>query len=223
MPLETGRISAICFDIDGTLSDTDDQWVHRLKRLLYPIRGLFPKKDTHPFARWLVMGLESPGNLVYETLDRLGLDDEAGRLVNAIARRRKDQGDHPILIPGVDEMLATLASRFPLAVVSGRGEHTTLNFLKRYHLLPHFQVIATAWSCEYTKPFPHPIHWAADQMGVKAGECLMVGDTTMDIRAGRAAGAQTVGVLCGFGREGELRRAGADLILASTPQLIHHL
>ena len=44
----------------------------------------------------------------------------------------------------------------------------------------------------------------------------MIGDTTVDIRAGKAAGAQTVGVLCGFGEEGELRRVGADLILPST-------
>jgi phosphoglycolate phosphatase-like HAD superfamily hydrolase len=53
--------------------------------------------------------------------------------------------------------------------------------------------------------------------------CLMVGDTTVDIRAGKAAGTQTVGVLCGFGQEAELRRAGADLIIASTavlPQLL---
>ena len=47
----------------------------------------------------------------------------------------------------------------------------------------------------------------------------MVGDTTVDIRAGKAAGAQTVGVLCGFGQEPELRRAGADLILPDTAAL----
>ena len=55
--------------------------------------------------------------------------------------------------------------------------------------------------------------WAAQQMQVKPEECLMVGDTTVDIRAGKSAGAQTVGVLCGFGTERELRRAGADLNL----------
>jgi phosphoglycolate phosphatase-like HAD superfamily hydrolase len=47
----------------------------------------------------------------------------------------------------------------------------------------------------------------------------MVGDTTVDIRAGRAAGTQTVGVLCGFGEEPELRRYQADMILATTPEL----
>jgi phosphoglycolate phosphatase-like HAD superfamily hydrolase len=56
-------------------------------------------------------------------------------------------------------------------------------------------------------------------MGIRAEECLMIGDTTVDIRAAKAAGAQSVGVLCGFGEENELNGAGADLILASTAQL----
>jgi phosphoglycolate phosphatase-like HAD superfamily hydrolase len=51
----------------------------------------------------------------------------------------------------------------------------------------------------------------------------MVGDTTVDIRAGKTAGAQTVGVLCGFGEEKELKDMGADLILSSTPELLHVL
>ena len=57
-------------------------------------------------------------------------------------------------------------------------------------------------------------------MGAAPAEVLMVGDTSVDIRAGRAAGAQTAAVLCGFGEEKELRRAGADLILSSTVDLL---
>ena len=53
-------------------------------------------------------------------------------------------------------------------------------------------------------------------MGVSAEECLMIGDTTVDILAARAAGAQSIGVLCGFGEEKELENAGADLIIEQT-------
>jgi phosphoglycolate phosphatase-like HAD superfamily hydrolase len=56
-------------------------------------------------------------------------------------------------------------------------------------------------------------------MRVAPENCLMIGDTTVDIRAGRSAGAQSVGVLCGFGEEDELRRMGADEILKSTAEL----
>ena len=51
----------------------------------------------------------------------------------------------------------------------------------------------------------------------------MVGDTSVDIRAGRAAGAQTVGVLCGFGEEAELREHAADMILSMTAELVQVL
>jgi phosphoglycolate phosphatase-like HAD superfamily hydrolase len=48
----------------------------------------------------------------------------------------------------------------------------------------------------------------------------MVGDTTVDLRSGAAAGAQTVGVLCGFGSRRELERVGANLILKDVTELV---
>ena len=56
-------------------------------------------------------------------------------------------------------------------------------------------------------------------MGVAPENCLMIGDTTVDIRAGVASGAQTVGVLCGFGERDELERRGTNLILENTAEL----
>jgi phosphoglycolate phosphatase len=56
-------------------------------------------------------------------------------------------------------------------------------------------------------------------MGVEPENCLMIGDTRVDLRAGKAAGAQTVGVLCGFGQQAELRQIGADEILETTAGL----
>jgi phosphoglycolate phosphatase-like HAD superfamily hydrolase len=61
--------------------------------------------------------------------------------------------------------------------------------------------------------------YAAEKLAIVPEYCLMVGDTPVDIRAARLAGMQSVGVLCGFGREKGLRKAGADLILRSTADL----
>ena len=73
------------------------------------------------------------------------------------------------------------------------------------------------------KPHPSPVKHAAEQLGVPVERCLVVGDTTVDIEAARAAGARSVGVLCGFGTEDELERAGADRILACTGNLLDWL
>ena len=46
MPLQISRIHAICFDVDGTISDTDDVYVQKVERILHPIRILFPRQDV---------------------------------------------------------------------------------------------------------------------------------------------------------------------------------
>ncbi len=57
--LDTTHIRALCFDVDGTLSNTDDLYVERLSSRL---RKVFPSQRAHTLARWLVMKAESPGN-----------------------------------------------------------------------------------------------------------------------------------------------------------------
>jgi len=221
MALDLSRVRALCFDVDGTLSDTDDKWVHQFERLLSPLGWLFPQRAPRPFARWLVMSLETPGNLIYHLLDRLGLDRWVAGFFNFLAHHLRGHRPRRFwIVPQVQEMLHGLAPYYPMAIVSARDEGTTLAFLEYFDLVPLFDVIVTAHTCRYTKPYPDPVLLAAETLGVQPSECLMIGDTSMDIRAGKAAGAQTVGVLCGFGREHELVRAGADLILHSTADLL---
>lgn len=220
MALDLARVRAICFDVDGTLSDTDDQWVAAFERRLGGLRRLFPRGDARAFARWAIMCAESPANLFYHWLDRANLDAQVGRAYSFLSQRKLGRKTHACLImPGVCEMIAHLHGRYPMSVVSARDREGTLAILEQFELVPFFDSVATALTCLHTKPFPDPIIWAAEQMGVPPENCLMVGDTTVDIRAGKMAGAQTVGVLCGFGQEAELRRAGADLILPTTADL----
>ncbi len=222
MPLDTERIQAICFDVDGTLSDTDDQFVHRLHSMLRPLYDsrLLSQRAVKNLSRWLVMAMESPGNLAYAAVDRTRIDDV---VLYPLQERMggKEKAHAPFwLIEGVAELLTGLAARYPLAVVTARDEAGTLAFLEQFSLTERFGAVATARTCQYTKPFADPVLWAAAEMDVPPENCLMVGDTTVDMRAGKTAGAQTVGVLCGFGRKKELLRAGADLILPSTADLM---
>lgn len=219
MPLDTKRIRALCFDVDGTLSDTDDYYVRKIARSLRPVRWLFRDGDHERAARRLVMWVESPGNALVGLADRLGIDDEVAALVDWIYRHRRKPWKQFLIVPGVKEMLARLHGHYPMAVVSARDLRGTLAFLDQFELTPFFDVIVTALTTRRTKPFPDPVLHAAEKMAVPPQACLMIGDTTVDIRAGRAAGAQTIGVLCGFGEETELRQLGADLIPQNTAEV----
>ncbi|MBI2757438.1 MAG: HAD family hydrolase [Chloroflexi bacterium] len=215
MSLELSRIRALCFDVDGTLSDTDDLYMQKVQRFLP--RFLF--RDRARAARRFVMWAEAPGNGLLGLADDLGFDDEMMAFINWMNRRGKYQPKKFLLVPGVDKMLARLHGYYPLAVVSARDERGTLAFLEQFDLAKFFDVIITGLSAEHTKPYPDPILLAAKKMNAAPENCLMIGDTTVDIRAGKSAGAQTVGVLCGFGEEPELRKFGADEILADTPKV----
>jgi phosphoglycolate phosphatase-like HAD superfamily hydrolase len=224
MSLDLSKIRAICFDIDGTLSDTDDLWINRAVPVIQPMQRIFPKMQPQNLARRMVMELETPGNFLYYLLDYAGLDALAGKGYNWVNQKvLRPRPKSYLMVPGTQETIMNLAGRYPLSVVSARDRMGTLGFLETFELHSHFKAIATSQTCRFTKPFPDPIIWAAQQMGVAPDECLMVGDTVVDIRAGKAAGAQTVGVLCGFGEEGELIRAGADLILPSPLHLLNEL
>ncbi len=223
MPLHVARIQAICFDVDGTLSDTDDVMVAQLAELLYPFNFLFPGKDLIKVARGIVMETEGTANLLAGFTDRIGLDDDIFALKDWLVRLSKKEVRPFQIIRGVKEMLAELGQRYPLAVVSARDTTSTMDFLNQFDLVSNFKVIVTDQTCAHTKPFPDPIFWAAQKMGVPPQNCLMIGDTSVDIRAGKAAGTQTIGVLCGFGEEQELRLLGADMILATTPELVQVL
>lgn len=217
MPLNPAKIQGICFDIDGTLHDTDDQFVFRLSRWLRPLGLIFPKEDLQKISRQIVMQTETPANKLYGLADRLGVDDKFAALNDWIYEIGLGKTVQPYkLIDGVLDMLDELSQHYQLSIVSARGKRVTQSFLESLGINHYFIAVATAQTCRHTKPYPDPIFWAARKMGIPAKNCLMVGDTTFDIIAGKLAGTQTAGVLCGFGTKNELIQKGADIILPTT-------
>jgi HAD superfamily hydrolase (TIGR01549 family) len=232
MGLDFGRIRALCFDVDGTLADTDDHIVARLATWIDAV-PLVSGRRAERVARQVVMAAETPVHGAYAKLDDLGWDVPLTRLrerLQAIKRRGVDPAHtrnpeaidevpHE-MVPGVQEMLVALADRFPMCTISTGGAARVDRFLRHYGVREHFAAVIGAQTTARMKPHPEPLLYAAAQMGVAPHECLMIGDTTIDIRTGLAAQAQTVGVLCGFGTEDELRATGAHLVLRTTSDLL---
>ena len=228
--IDLSRVDALVFDIDGTLADTDDHLVATLAAAIDRLPFLSGRRATE-LARRIVMGAETPVNAAYGAIDRYGLDDELAAL-KALLQRARDQRQrgelHPAeaadeiphdMVPGVEQMLHELAERYPMSAISTGSEPRIRAFLEHHDVLRHFSAVAGAQTTPRMKPYPDPLLHAASAMGVAPDRCLVIGDTTVDMQTARACGAQAVGVLCGFGTEGELRREGADLILATTSDL----
>ena len=219
MALDIQKIKAICFDIDGTLSDTDNQMIAQVQRWLSPMRYFIDQEALPIIARRIVMALESPVNIIFEWLDRLHMDKILTWIMDRYTGRGYRKRNQFLLVEGVIPMLDSLSKKYPLAIISARDERSVMQFLKQFKLITFFKVIITARTCPHTKPYAQPLLFAAERLGIRPENILIVGDTYVDIKTGKRAGAQTLGVLCGFGTEKELIKEGADMILASTADL----
>jgi HAD superfamily hydrolase (TIGR01549 family) len=206
-------IRAWFFDLDGTLMDTDDQTVNKLSKRLH----FLGERLANKIARFFVMKRETPMNFAVTIIDMLGMDTFLLKLRKWVNQRQPQPTF--LIIPGVKSMLEDLQSHAILAVVSTRTYDDAITFLQQHELASCFTLVVTQESTKRLKPDPEPILYAADALNIPLDVCAMIGDTTVDMRAARRAGAWAVGVLCGFGEEKELRRAGAHVILASTADL----
>ena len=232
MSLDLTRIQALCFDVDGTIADTDDHLVAQLAGLLDKV-PLVSGRRGEKLARQAVMSLETPVHGAYAWLDRLGLDVPAQRLRDRMKALKARQADpahtrnpeaidevpHD-MVAGVQEMLHKLAAHYPMCTISTGGAPRVERFLEHFGVRELFKVVVGSQTTGRMKPHPEPLLYAAKVMGVDPKNCVMIGDTTIDMRCGRLAGAQTVGVLCGFGTQRELKEAGASLILRTTSDLL---
>ncbi len=220
MPLDVSRIQALCFDVDGTLRDTDDQYVARIGRLFSPASKVFKRWDHQQTSRRIVMTFDTPINAIYTMLDWMRLDATMIGILDKLGGKNKTPSKISLpLVPGTRDGLESLRPHFPMTIVSARGELGTRAFLQFHKLEEMFLHVASGQTTPHTKPWPDPIFWCAEKLGIPPENCLMIGDTTVDIRAGRSAGAQTVGVLSGFGSRRELSRVGADEIIESVSAL----
>jgi phosphoglycolate phosphatase-like HAD superfamily hydrolase len=212
-PIPFDKIQGWFFDLDGTLMDTDDQAVESLARRLRFLGDTRARR----LARRIVMAGETPMNYAITAVDVLGLD-----AILFGVRRMMHAHPNPTfrLIAGVKPLLEYLAERATLAVVSTRSAGDAAEFLRQHDLTSLFALVVTQATTRRLKPHSEPVLHTAAQLGLSPEVCVMVGDTTMDILSGRRAGAWTVGVLCGFGEEAELWRAGAHLVLPSTADLL---
>jgi len=212
-------VAAILFDLDGTLAETDDHLVDRIARRLGPLQKFFPEGDARPYVRRWVMRLEPLAAWWLARLDAVSLDDDAfrnaGRIRKLLGYRKSAELD---MVAGADEVLRELAERYKLGLVTTRDRASTMNFLQRQGLADLFDVLVCRDDVHRLKPHPEPIFVAAQGLGVAAEQCVMVGDTVADIRAGRAANAVAVGVLTGFGVR-EVLEKEADLVLDSVVEL----
>ena len=69
------------------------------------------------------------------------------------------------------------------------------------------------------KPDPMPLHYAADHFGIEYDRCLMVGDSSNDVLAARAAGFAIACVPYGYNHGRDIRDSKPDVVIEYLTEL----
>lgn len=123
------------------------------------------------------------------------------------------------LFAGIKEMLATLKARgYLLAVATGKHREGLNEVLAESGLNDVFDATRTADETA-SKPDPLMLNELMHTLGVKAQECLMIGDTRFDLDMASRVAMDSVAVLCGAHTQEELSTFNPVAVLEHTTQL----
>ncbi len=211
--VENGAVgipTAVVFDNDGLLLDTESVWT-RAERDLFERRGL----DFTPANKRELVGTsaEIAGGILEQ---RLGEPGRAAALIEELNELVVAELEHGVeVMVGARELLHALKQRgTPIGLVS----NSPLAFVRRsleivgFH--DRFDVVLSAHEVAAPKPAPDPYLEACRRLGVEPGpDVVALEDSPTGVTAARAAGLTVIGVPSLEGIELEEAHEIADSLL----------
>lgn len=209
------RPAALVFDLDGTLIDSRRDITTAINRMRADLA-------LPPLALEQVITLVGEGArlLVERALGPEYTPDQVGQALERYLGYYWDVClDETRPYPGVEEMLADLAGRYPLALLSNKGEALSRKILGGLGLAGRFREVLGGDSLPTRKPDPTGLRVLADRLGCPVGDLLLVGDTWVDAETAKNAGCPFALVEWGFPRPPKLGNVPADLRAARAEEL----
>ena len=183
------RLSAVLWDMDGTLVDTEPYWMAAETPLIESFGGTW----SHEQALGLVgLGLEDSARILQGTGVRMSTDAIIDHLTDDVMRQLNITGVP--FRPGARELLANLRDagiKTGLVTMSMRRMAQTVVDLIDFEA---FDVVIAGDDATRPKPFPDPYLQACEALGVAPHETVAIEDSPNGLRSAVASGAAVIGV-----------------------------
>ena len=180
---------AVVFDVDGLMFNTEDVYWMVGEELL--------RRRGRTFTRELsdaMMGL-TPEPTFAVMIRWHGLDDTWQDLLAESEEIFGQLEEHLAPMPGLIELLDALeAAGIPKAIGSSSSRRMLAAVLSRFEMEPRFAFTLAAEDLTHGKPHPEVYLKAAERLGVRPQEILVLEDSQTGCQAATAAGAFTVAV-----------------------------
>ncbi|HEU0032655.1 MAG TPA: HAD hydrolase-like protein [Kofleriaceae bacterium] len=178
------RTRAIVFDLDGTLVDSLPDIAHHLTAAMAD-EGL-PPPALDDVRAWVGRGARQ---LVESAVGR----DAAPRVLDRFrARYQASPFGRTVLFPGIAEMLDAVTRRHALAVLSNKPHDLVVAIVDALLARWRFRAVAGEQPGRPRKPDAGAILPVVSELGVSPQDCVLVGDSEIDLQTARAAAMPSV-------------------------------
>lgn len=212
-------VKAIIFDLDGTLLHSIGDIADACNHIL--AQNNLPTHDTKSYVSWIGNGA---AKLVECALpDQIKNDPDK---LEYFVQAYKDYYLAQLMVKshlyeGIDEVLMFLKQhKIPFAVNTNKPHSQTVPIVENYmkDFLP--ELVFGQQENIPKKPDPYAANLIAEKFDVENQDVLFVGDSYVDIKTGKAAGMQTLGVIWGYGQFEPMKEAGCSDFTATTNELL---
>lgn len=201
------------FDFDGTIADSEVGILNGIRYMIDKM-GLTPLDDA-TYRTFIGPSLSASLNKYYPELTQ----DQVNQTIGYYQEIYTKTGIFELeLYPGIVDALAEMkAAGYQLHVASAKPEVMIERIVAHFNLGQYFTGLYGATLDEGIRSTKTQVlAYAIEQSQADPTQSVMIGDRDNDMLGGAANHLPTVGVLYGFGSEGELTESGAKA-LAKTP------
>jgi len=189
-------MKAIIFDMDGVLVDSMPYHAQAWKQAFATAGIEVEKRDIYELEGSNHM---QTVDIIFRRSGRVPSDKDAEELSH-----RKieifNRIEKVMPFDGMTELIADLAPKYSLAVVSG-SNHNTVHDLLNTFFPGAFKVIIDGDDVHKSKPNPEPYLMAVEKLGMPKEECIVIENAPLGIRSAKSAGLRCIAVVAYLGRE----------------------
>lgn len=209
--------SAVLFDVDGTLVDSNYLHVHAWRRAFAEL-GM----DVESWRIHRAIGMD--GSALVRLLSDDAPDDVRQQLKDLHSRRYLESAALLAPLPGARRLLECIAATgLPVVLATSAPEDELAVLRKVLGCDDLVAAVTSSADVDVAKPEPDIIGIALERIGASAERAVFVGDAVWDAQACVRAGLPCIGVLSGGVSRDELEKAGAIGVFDNAEDLLAHL
>ena len=181
-------MTALLFDMDGLLSDTEVLHCRAYQETLAEFGQEITAEEYA--AHWI-----RQGKGITDWLEEKKLPFSADRVRGAKTKRYHHYVKTELqAMPFARETLSSLAGRVPMALVTASHAHESKAVLTGLGFATFFSTVVNGDDVARTKPFPDGFLLAAERLKVAPSDCIVLEDAEKGVRAAKAAGMRVIAV-----------------------------